>query len=75
MLWMPLVLEEVEKAVPGFRFRGQDVSCTLIDGHVATFKSHTNWEFACSDASNQPIPSGWDLVFSRDSFQHLPLGR
>ncbi len=72
---MPLVLEEVEKAVPGFRFRGQDVSCTLIDGHVATFKSHTNWEFACSDASNQPIPSGWDLVFSRDSFQHLPLGR
>lgn len=26
MLWMPLVLEEIEKSIPGFKFRGQDVS-------------------------------------------------
>lgn len=27
----------------------------------------------CVDYSNQPLPSGYDLVFSRDSLQHLPM--
>jgi len=27
----------------------------------------------CVDYSNQPLPSGYDLVFSRDSLQHIPM--
>lgn len=27
----------------------------------------------CVDYSAQPLPSGYDLVWSRDSLQHVPL--
>jgi hypothetical protein len=27
----------------------------------------------CVDYANQPLPSGYDLVFSRDSLQHIPM--
>jgi hypothetical protein len=30
-------------------------------------------DFACVDASHEPLPAGYDLVFSRDSLQHLPI--
>ena len=26
------------------------------------------------DASHEPLPRGYDLIFSRDSLQHLPIG-
>lgn len=27
----------------------------------------------CVDYANQPLPSGYDFVFSRDSLQHIPM--
>jgi hypothetical protein len=27
----------------------------------------------CIDYASQPLPKGYDLVFSRDSLQHVPL--
>jgi hypothetical protein len=27
----------------------------------------------CVDYANQPLPSGYDLVFSRDSLQRIPM--
>lgn len=49
MHWMPLVLAEVEKEQPGFRFYGSDVVCPLIEQHKTTFANRTNWEFGCLD--------------------------
>lgn len=73
MHWMPLVLQDVEKVQPGFKFMGTDVVCSLIDSHKSNFASHSNWQFDCLDYTHQQLPSGYDLVVSRDSLQHLPL--
>lgn len=73
MLWMPLLLEKAEEHNPSFRFMGTDVVCTLMDQHRKTFINHTNWDFECIDYANQRLPSGYDLLFSRDSLQHVPL--
>jgi hypothetical protein len=73
MLWMPLVLKEAEARNPGFKFMGTDVVCTLIDQHNKTYVNHSIWDFDCVDYANQPLPSGYELVFSCDSLQHVPL--
>jgi hypothetical protein len=73
MLWMPTLLQEVEATQPGFRFHGTDVACTLIDKHKQTFAEHKDWRFECVNYANELLPSGYELVFSRDSLQHLPL--
>jgi hypothetical protein len=73
MLWMPTLLQEVEEKQTGFRFFGTDVACGLIDKHKQTFADNKNWGFECVDYANQLLPAGYELVFSRDSLQHLPL--
>ena len=72
MHWMRLVLEEVALFKPDFKFAGTDVSCNVIEKHKKTFADKTNWSFACVDYANMPLPLGYDLVFSRDSLQHVP---
>lgn len=67
------MLEEAEIKNQGFSFMGTDVTCPLIDKHKTNFANHTNWKFDCIDYANQPLPSGYDLVFSRDSLQHVPM--
>ena len=49
MLWMPLVLREIAKDVPSFRFYGSDVVCNLIEKHKVTFANESNWSFGCND--------------------------
>jgi len=73
MHWMPLVLQQRQQEQPGFKFMGTDVVCNLIEQHKVTFANETNWQFQCVDYSAQPLPSGYDLVWSRDSLQHVPL--
>ncbi|KAF6257993.1 hypothetical protein COO60DRAFT_1520969 [Scenedesmus sp. NREL 46B-D3] len=73
MVWMPLALKEVEATNPSFKFMGSDVTCALVDKHTSTFAEHGNWKFDCIDYANQPLPSGYDLTFSRDSLQHVPM--
>lgn len=72
MLWMPLVLKEAQTKNPEFRFKGTDVVCSLIERHKITY-ANTSWSFECVDYANQLLPSGYDLVFSRDSLQHVPM--
>lgn len=74
MWWMPLVLADISRTKPDFRFMGTDVTCSLIDQHRKNFTiQQANWDFKCVDYANEPLPSGYELVFSRDSLQHVPL--
>jgi hypothetical protein len=67
------VLEAIQADKPGFRFMGTDVACSQIDKHKATFADRGSWAFQCVDYANEPLPGGYELVFSRDSLQHIPL--
>ena len=74
MHWMPLVAKAAHDADPDFRFTGSDAVCSLINTHQATFASDSGWmDFACVDGSHELLPSGRDLILSRDSLQHLPI--
>lgn len=65
---------QVTASQPSFRFHGTDVVCGLIDQHRVTFANMSgSWKFDCVDYSAQPLPRGYDLVYSRDSLQHVPL--
>eukprot|EP00775_Hariotina_reticulata_P009451 gene9451-9617_t len=72
MHWMPMVVQEATQARPDFKFMGSDVVCSLVEKHKASFANRTNMQFQCIDYSNQNLPAGYDLVFSRDSLQHVP---
>ena len=74
MHWMPLVAKAAHEADADFKFTGSDAVCSLITLHQATFAADSAWmDFACVDGSHEPLPAGRDLVFSRDSLQHLPI--
>jgi hypothetical protein len=74
MYWMPTLLEDVEKTIPGFKFHGTDVVCNLTNTHAKRWrKTKPNWKFSCVDYTNEPLPTGYDAIWSRDSLQHLPL--
>ena len=74
MHWMPLVARAAHEADPDFRFTGSDAVCSLIEQHQATFVADAPWmDFACVDGSHELLPAGRDLIFSRDSLQHLPI--
>lgn len=72
MVWMPQVLENVTSKQPNFKFMGVDVVCSLIEQHKEKFASSRGYEFACLDYASQQLPCGYDLIFSRDSLQHVP---
>jgi hypothetical protein len=74
MHWMPLVARAAHAADPDFKFTGSDAVCSLVQGHRIAFANESAWmDFACVDGSHEPLPPGRDLVFSRDSLQHLPI--
>jgi hypothetical protein len=73
MLWMPEVIEKVREQIPDFKYLGLDVACALITNHTAAFAAKPYMRFQCLDVCYEPIPSGYDLIFSRDSLQHLPM--
>lgn len=80
MVWMPRVLEEMEKASPGFKYTGYDVACNVISRVQGTYMQRPNWSFACVDVSQSfPVAKGEDLdhsaIFSRDALQHLDQAR
>lgn len=73
MHWMPHVLATVKSWSPNFKFHGSDVVCNLTDRHPKTFVDEPHWSFGCLDFANEPLPKGYDLIWSRDALQHLPL--
>ena len=68
-LWMPLVLDalpEIEK------YHGLDVACGKLEEVKSLHETH-NRTFSCADYSTVPFPKGYDVIFSRDSLQHVGL--
>lgn len=73
MMWMPEVVKKTTAQNLDFKFMGTDVVCDLIKKHKATFAEAANMKFACIDYASERIPCGFDMVWSRDSLQHVPL--
>lgn len=71
MAWMPLVLDEVARSKPDFKYLGLDIARPVIDANKVTFRDKANWQFDVKDMTADPLPRGFDLVYCRDALQHL----
>jgi hypothetical protein len=63
----------------GLRYLGVDIVATVVAGHKANLTRYPvnpgdpTWEFGVLDMASEPIPDGYDLLFSRDALQHLNM--
>lgn len=86
MKWMPLFLDDLSKnanrsqiaaqSKAPFRYHGVDVVSSIIEASQKKYKhKYPEWKFSAIDFSrkDQPLPEGYDLIFSRDALQHLSL--
>lgn len=74
MVWMPIVLRNLTATNPKFRYHGIDVVNKVVSNSRDRFGNEfKNWKFSVFDFSQRPLPSDYDLIFSRDALQHLPL--
>ncbi len=67
------VLEAIQEDKPNFRFMGTDVNCSQIFNYKKTFVEKGSWAFQCVDYVNEQLPSGYELVFSRDLLRHTSM--
>ena len=74
MVWMPELLKNLTVSNIFFKYHGIDIVESVItksrEKYANDFK---NWNFSLFDLTRGPLPSDYDLIFSRDALQHLPL--
>jgi hypothetical protein len=75
MMWMPLLLANLSlETNKQFRYHGIDVVESVINASKIRFSNFSEeWKFSVIDFSQQNIPDNYELIFSRDALQHLPL--
>jgi hypothetical protein len=74
MSWMPFLLENITNEIPDFRYHGVDVVESIINSAKIKYSNRSDkWQLSVLDFSQQSLPSNYDLIFSRDALQHLPL--
>ena len=74
MLWMaPFLREDVAPVIPGFRYLGVDVVDAIMAANKEKFAAEKTWSFDRVDLSTTVLPNGYDVLFSRDAFQHMPM--
>ena len=77
MSWMPVLLRNLSQITnKRFRYHGIDVVETIVRKSqikYANKRLYPNWRMSVVDFSRQPVPNGYDLIFSRDALQHLTL--
>jgi len=57
-----------------FATQGLDVACDVIANNTNKFAAQAEFmSFECIDMTSEQMPTGYDLIFSRDALQHLPL--
>lgn len=70
---MPLLLNNITNLDEKFRYHGVDIVESVINKVKKRFGEKKNWKFDSLDITRQPLPTGYDLIYSRDALQHLPL--
>lgn len=70
---MQNITKTYEKENKEFKYFGVDVVESIIKASQLRFKNYSNWNFAVLDFTQQPLPDNYELIFSRDALQHLPL--
>ena len=73
--WMKHVVQNATSEIgPAFKYHGIDIVESVINKSRTIYSQvHPNWKFSQIDITTQPVPQGYDLIFSRDALQHLPL--
>jgi hypothetical protein len=76
-LWMPLILTNVSDWFAArnetFQYHGLDIVASLVEKSRRKYSKQPGWRFSVVDFSQKDtqLPSGYDLVFSRDALMHL----
>jgi len=73
MAWMPLLLNNLSNEIIDFKYHGIDIVESIINASKFKYSKKNNWKFSVIDVSKQELPKNYDLIFSRDALQHLPL--
>ena len=71
MVWTQQFLSDIRKAVPEFRYKGVDIVEHVVQANQATFSHDPLTEITVGDMTEDPVPAGFDMIFSRDALQHL----
>lgn len=71
--WMAVAISRIRKSIPCFRYHGVDVVSSVIEKNNDRFKSLEWIKFGTQDLSSwtENLPTGYDLILSRDALQHL----
>ena len=74
MSWIPTLLVNLSQNIANFRYHGVDVVDSIIRKSQIKYKHFSpRWQVTAMDISKESLPTGYDLIFSRDALQHLPL--
>jgi hypothetical protein len=78
-LWMEHLLKNITLIQRNFRYLGVDIVDTLIDELNIKFRKANKIKFLAADFT-QPLVDpnqiiSYELILSRDGFQHLPLSK
>jgi hypothetical protein len=76
--WTGILLPKIKKEIPCFRYHGVDIVASVIRNNTKTFQApiFRDWvKFSEVDLSSadSTLPTGYDMIFSRDAMQHLSL--
>lgn len=71
-LWTQHFIAKAAEVIPGFQYLGLDASETAVSRAHARLRHVPCAQVRAQDLTQHPIPTGqFDLIFSRDSLQHL----
>lgn len=74
--WMPQLLtnisDEFQARNQTFLYHGVDVVDSVLDATMNNYRDRLDvWKFSRVDFTRESLPSGYDLILSRDALQHL----
>ena len=70
LVWQEKLLPQLAGNFRGFRYLGLDVSSTVITRNRQRLSRLHYASFELADLAEQPMPLGYELIFSRDALQH-----
>ena len=73
MVWQAHLLPQLYSHVPEFKYLGYDIVPTVVEGNRQKFNGTSYVSIEHADLAVQRVAKGYDLIFSRDALQHVPL--